>query len=123
MINMLEINSGLRKYEIERKECISVADIVIHTESRRVYCNKIEVQLTTKEYCLLEFLILNKGKVMTYGQIYRNVWGEYEQGIESNSIGAHVCNLRSKLRKTTKSPGFQIRCVREVGYCFEEISK
>lgn len=71
---------------------------------------------------MLILLVLNKGRVMTYEQIYRNVWGDYNQDIESNPIGARVCSLRSKLNEATVAPGFRIRCVREVGYCFEEIN-
>lgn len=122
IVKILEINSNFKKHEIENNPIISVAEIEINTESRSVYCNKKEIQLTTKEYCLLILLVLNKGRVMTYEQIYRNVWGDYNQDIESNSIGARVCSLRSKLNEATVAPGFRIRCVREVGYCFEEIN-
>lgn len=121
MIEILESNTEFEQFELENQGVISVAEIEINTDSRKVYCNKKEIRLTSKEYKLLVFLMLNRGKVMTYGQIYRNVWGEYEQYIESNSIGAHVCNLRSKLKEVSQKSGFQIRCVREVGYCFEEI--
>ena len=34
---------------------------------------------------------------MTYGQIYEQVWGDYMQDIENNTIGYHICNLKEKL--------------------------
>ena len=61
----------------------------------------------------------NKGRVLTYDQIYSKVWGEDSYGDESNAIGCHIRNLREKLYEAEPDAPFTIRCVREVGYCFE----
>ena len=61
----------------------------------------------------------NKGRVLTYDQIYRKVWDEDAFGDESNAIGCHIRNLREKLYEAEPNAPFTIRCVREVGYCFE----
>ncbi len=51
--------------------------------------------------------------------IYRKVWGEDVYGDESNAIGCHIRKLREKLYEAEPDAPFTIRCVREVGYCFE----
>ena len=78
-----------------------------------------EIHLTAKEYRLLWLLVVNKGQVLTYQQIYEKVWGDISSGGESAAIGYHICNLRDKLYAAFPDAPFEIRCVREVGYCFE----
>ena len=75
--------------------------------------------LTAKEYEILALLVANKGRVLTYDQIYQKVWGEEGFGSENNTVGCQVRNLREKLYEAEPDAPFSIRCVREVGYCFE----
>ena len=108
-----------QKYEVDYTPTISFPDLEILPVQRRVYCGKQEVSLTTKEFNLLCYFVANAGRVLTYEQIYQNVWGNYVQDIENNTIGSHVCKLREKLYKACPDRQFKIRCVREVGYCLE----
>ena len=108
-----------QKYEIDYAPAISLPDLEILPDQRKVYCGKQEVSLTTKEFNLLCYFVANAGRVLTYEQIYQNVWGNYVQDIENNTIGSHVCKLREKLYKACPDRKFEIRCVREIGYCFE----
>lgn len=91
----------------------------IYPDRRKVYCSKNDVNLTTKEYDLLCLLVANKGHVLTYGQIYRQVWGEEYVGNVNNAVGCHIRNLRGKLYAAAPDTPFTIRCVREIGYCLE----
>ena len=109
----------ISKYEIDYKPAISLPDLEILPDQRKVYCGKQEVSLTTKEFNLLCYFVANEGRVLTYEQIYQKIWGNYVQDIENNTIGSHVCKLREKLYKACPDRQFEIRCVREVGYCFE----
>lgn len=68
---------------------------------------------------ILTFLVENKGRVLTYNQIYQKVLGEEGFGSENNTVGCQVRNLREKLYEAGSDASFTIRCVREVGYCFE----
>ena len=68
---------------------------------------------------MLYYFAVNEGRVLTYEQIYQKIWGNYVQDIENNTIGSHVCKLREKLYKACPDRKFEIRCVRETGYCFE----
>ena len=61
--------------------------------------------------------------VLTYDQIYRKVWGEEAFGDANNAIACHVHNLREKIGRLLSEGSFVIRCVREVGYCFETDSE
>ena len=125
-----------QKYEVDYTPTTSFPDLEIYPDQRKVYCGKQEVSLTTKEYNLLCYFAANEGRVLTYEQIYQKIWGNYVQDIENkqiyqkiwgnyvqdienNTIGSHVCKLREKLYKAYPDRQFEIRCVREVGYCFE----
>lgn len=111
--------SDFQKYEVNGVPRISFTDFEIYPEQRKVYCGKREISLTTKEFNLLYYLAVNEGRVLTYEQIYQKIWGNYVQDIENNTIGSHVCKLREKLYNACIERHFEIRCVREVGYCFE----
>ncbi len=100
---------------------LSLPGLEIYPDKRKVYRNRREINLTTKEYDLLSFLVANKGRVLTYEQIYQKVWDEDALGRETNAIGCHIRRLREKLYEAAPDCPFTIRCVREVGYCFEEI--
>lgn len=120
-----EVIAVLKKYpefikcEMQKESKLSFPGIVIYPERRKVYCNGKEIHLTAKEYRLLWQLAVNKGQVLTYQQIYEKVWGDFSSGGESTAIGYHICNLRDKLYDAFPDAPFEIRCVREVGYCFE----
>ena len=68
--------------------------------------------MTVKEYDLLCLLTANKGRVLTYAQIYDKVWGDLPSGNEKDTVGYHIRNLRRKL----VSSHINIESVREVGY-------
>lgn len=72
-----------------------------------------------------DFLVKKKeeGRVLTYDQIYRKVWEEEAFGNANNAIACHVHNLREKIGRLLPEGCFVIRCVREVGYCFETDSE
>ena len=108
-----------QKYEVNYAPTISFPNLKILPDQRKVYCGKREVSLTTKEFNLLCYLAANEGRVLTYEQIYQKIWGNYVQDIENNTIGSHVCKLREKLYKACPDRKFEIRCVREIVYCFE----
>ena len=97
--------------------------LIIDTGKRKVYYNQQEVLLTTKEYELLYRLALYEGRVLSYRQLYEAVWGEDPMGNEANAVSCHVYGLRRKFREIALSLPYAIRCVREVGFCFEDITE
>ena len=120
-----EVMAVLKRYpEIENLSMpddtvISLFGLEIYPDQRKIYQDRQEIHLTVKEYDLLYLLVLNKGRVLTYRQIYQKVWGEEPFGNESNAVGCHIRNLREKLFRASPDTPFNIRCVREVGYCLE----
>ena len=109
--------SSIQQYDISSG--LSLQNLEILPDQRKVYCGKQEISLTTKEFNLLYYFAVNEGRGLTYEQIYQKIWGNYVQDIENNTIGSHVCKLREKLYKACPDRKFEIRCVRETGYCFE----
>lgn len=71
-------------------------DLKLDTTSQRVTRGKTSVYLTKKEFALLEYLIRNKGTVMSRGAITEHVWDMSIDPI-SNTIEMHILNLRKKL--------------------------
>lgn len=63
-------------------------------------------------------MMINKGLVLTYEQIYKKLWDETEAGDIKNTVGCHVRSLRRKLIKAIPNSTFDIQSVRAVGYRF-----
>lgn len=108
---------------LKHEPVLSLPGLEIDSAHRKVYCDKLEINLTAKEYNLLCLFVANKGRVLTYDQIYRKVWEEEAFGNANNAIACHVHNLREKIGRLLPEGCFVIRCVREVGYCFETDSE
>ena len=120
-----EIMSALKRYPnfdsiyLNEETVISLPGLTIYPEQRKIYRDRQEIHLTTKEYEILCLLVANRGQILTYAQIYEKVWGAISSGSENKAIRYHIYRLREKLYEVTTDEPFSIRCVREVGYCFE----
>jgi len=78
-----------------------------------------ELKLTATEYKLLEYLILNKGKVLTRSMLLENVWDIDGDYIDENTLSVHVRRLRQKIGDDPKNPEYIIT-VFGIGYTFGE---
>ena len=107
---------AFEKLEISYEPTLSLSGLEINLSRRRVINNGQEIELTVKEYDILCLLAANKGRVLTYEQIYDKVWGEISAGNEKDTVGFHIRNLRKKLCDTNSH--FSIDSVREIGYRF-----
>lgn len=89
----------------------------LNTDVKGLILDGKEISLTKKEYELLEFLIRNKGIVVSREQIFDNVWG-----INSNSqmrmVDIQISHLRGKIEQDTKNPQI-IKTVHGFGYILE----
>lgn len=119
VIAVLERHPSVESLQLKDETAVSLPGFEVYPDSRKVYRDRREINLTTKEYELLYLLVVNKGRVLTYEQIYQSVWGEEALGNENNAVKCHIRNLRKKLYKAVPEALFTIRCVREVGYCLE----
>ncbi len=91
-------------------------DINIDYQKHEVYKGKEKIELTLKEFELLEILIKNKGKVMTRDFLLDKIWG-YEYVGETRTVDVHVRHLRQKIEDNDKNPIY-IQTIRGIGYKF-----
>lgn len=119
VVDILKQHSNFEIQQLNAETRVSIPGLEIYPDRRKIYRERREIDLTTKEYALLYLLVMNKGHVLTYRQIYQNVWGEKVIGNEHNAVKCHIRNLRDKLYAAIPDAPFAIRCVRRVGYCLE----
>ena len=95
----------------------SCADLTVDSARHRVTRGETEITLTAREYALLEYLIRNKGLVLSRDQIETNLWsGDYIVG--SNVVDVYIRMLRKKI-DADYSPKL-IQTVRGYGYVLKE---
>jgi len=103
-----------RQSKLDSNNVIKIEDLVIDMNSYEVAVKGKIIYLTYKEYELLKFLLLNRGKVFTRDILLDKVWG-YDNYAGTRTVDIHIQRLRTKLGG--KSSDF-IQTVRNVGYCF-----
>ena len=103
----------------ERKpsSILEYMELSMNLETHRVFLNLKEVQLTPKEFAILELLWKNKGNVFSTEHIYDSLWSEEEAYDINNVVMVHIRNLRSKIEPDIKNPQY-IKTVWGVGYKF-----
>lgn len=119
MMEIVKRHPDLKRYELCMESSLQLPGLEIYLDRRKIYRDRREISLTVEEFDILCYLAANRGKVMTYAQIYQQIWGDYVQDIENNTIGYRICSLKEKLFAASPCSSFNIRCVRNVGYCFE----
>ncbi|HAX93656.1 MAG TPA: DNA-binding response regulator [Bacteroidales bacterium] len=103
-----------RKFSMVSQD-ITLGEFIMQVQARKLICNGKEVDLTKKEYDLLQYLVLNHDKVLTRQQLYEHIWGNLlDDQYDSNFIDVHIKNLRRKLNIHAPSPWLET--VRGVGY-------
>ncbi len=106
-----------RAAPISHPEVLRFSDIALDTGTRRAYRGAVAIDLTAKEYQLLELFMRNPRQVLTRDVIYDRVWG-YNFGGASNIIEVYVRYLR---KKTEVQGGSRlIHTVRGMGYVLRE---
>lgn len=111
------VRSLLRRSSAEKTTILRCGDLSLDTVTHRAYRNEKEIELTTKEYSLLEFLLRNKDRVLSRSVITQHVWS-YSFDTESNIIDVYVKRLRKKIHDE-EEPRL-IRSVRGVGYTMRD---
>jgi heavy metal response regulator len=111
------VRSLLRRSGAEKSTTLACADLTLDTVTHRAYRAAREIELTTKEYSLLEYLMRNKDRVLSRSLITQHVWS-YSFDTESNIIDVYVKRLRKKLGDENDQK--LIRSVRGVGYIMRE---
>ncbi len=103
-----------RKFNIVSQD-IRLGDFLMQVQARKISHGGREVELTKKEFSLLHYLALNRGRVLTRHQLYEHIWGNIlDDQYDSNFIDVHVKNLRKKLGALADTSWLET--VRGVGY-------
>jgi DNA-binding response OmpR family regulator len=103
-----------RKFKLSVQD-MNVGDFTLELQSRRVSFKGSEVLLTKKEFDLIQYLIINKNKVLTRYQLYEHIWGNIlDDQYDSNFIDVHIKNIRKKLNEYAPTPWLET--VRGTGY-------
>jgi len=114
----LRIKAILRRCETEQapvSPMLTLGGITIDTERHRVISSSEEIDLTSTEFKLLQYLAERRGRVISRDQLLQDVWSYHEVG-DTRTVDTHITRLRSKLG----APGEQIKTVRGFGYKIEE---
>jgi len=114
---LARVRSLLRRGTLEKSTMLSVADLELDTVSHKARRGGLTIDLTAKEYALLEFFLRNKERVLSRTIISEHIWA-YNFDTGTNLIDVYVNHLRSKI-----DSGFGIKLihtVRGVGYVLRE---
>ncbi|MCL2617335.1 MAG: response regulator transcription factor [Defluviitaleaceae bacterium] len=112
------LRRSVRKVEPAQKaNTLKVRELELDNESRRACIGDTEVNLTAKEFDLLELLMENKGKVYSRETLLNTVWG-YDYPGDARTVDVHIRRLREKIETNPSDPRY-IHTKWGVGYYFQ----
>jgi DNA-binding response OmpR family regulator len=114
---LARIRAHLRRTQESDEEVLQFEDLSLNRRTREVYRGQRSIELTAKEFDLLQYLMSHPRQVFTRDQIIENVWG-YDFLGDSNIIEVYVRYLRLKLEE--KNEQRLIHTARGVGYSLRE---
>lgn len=109
------IHAVVRRSSGDRQNLLCVGSIKLDRLAREVTCNESTVELTTREFNLLEYLMRSPGRVFTRTQILEHVWG-YDFNPNTNVVDVCIQRIRKKIDPVDGASW--IESVRGVGYRF-----
>lgn len=104
----------LRRPAESLSETLQVADLTLNTVTKEVSRSGQPIQLSAKEYALLEYLLRNEYKVLSKNNIMTHVW-DFDADILPNTVEVFIAYLRAKVDKPFQGPSL-IQTVRGFGY-------
>ena len=110
------VKAILRRVNRANHDHLTYKDISINTKKRTVKVDGEKIDLTYKEFEMLNLFMNNLGNVITRDDFLLKIWGYDYQG-ETRTVDVHIASLRNKL----KDSGKYITTVRNLGYKFGEI--
>ena len=125
--NILEVKARIKAImrragsdheEKEKAKSIQVGDLRMDCEGRRVFIAGKEINLTAKEFDVLELLVFNPNKVYSRENLLNIVWG-YEYPGDARTVDVHIRRLREKIEKNPGEPLY-IHTKWGVGYYFQD---
>ncbi len=115
---MARIRAMLRR-KGNKNPILEVGAVRLDTVKRSVFVGGEQIHLTAKEFSILEFLLHNKGSVVSRFNLAEHIWGEeFDPFSMSNYVDVHIKNLRKKLTAREDKP--VIRTIRGIGFIIDE---
>jgi DNA-binding response OmpR family regulator len=114
---LVRVKALFRRGGADPSDTLRVGDLEINRASQEVRRAGKKIELTSKEYSLLEYLSANAGRVLSRTMIIEHVWDESFQGL-TNIVDVYVRHLRSKVDDDATKK--LIRTVRGVGYSISD---
>ena len=114
---LVRVKALLRRGAVSRANTLRVADLEIDRLTQQVRRGGQRIDLTGKEYALLEYLMTNAGRVLSRTMIIEHVWDQSFDGA-TNIVDVYVRHLRNKIDEPFERK--LIRTVRGVGYAIGE---
>jgi DNA-binding response OmpR family regulator len=113
---LARVRSLLRRKAVNAHS-LKVSDLTIDPVKHEVFRGEQKIDLTWKEFALLEYLVRNKDRILSRTRIFEHIWG-YDAEATSNIVDVYVSYLRDKVDKSYTSK--LIHTVRGVGYTLKE---
>ncbi len=107
------IRSLLRRQNVEKSNILKLDNLELDTISHTAKRGEKKIELTAREYELLDFLLRNKNRVLNRSVIAQHVW-EYNFDVESNIVDVYINRLRNKIDDGTANK--LIHSIKGVGY-------
>jgi len=98
---------------------LQAANLILEVDGHWVFRDKSKIELTPKEYTLLEFFMRHQGQIITRTMISEKIW-DYHFDTSTNVVDVHVSHLRNKIDKDFEPK--LLHTVKGVGYVFEDRS-
>jgi DNA-binding response OmpR family regulator len=115
---LARLRALLRRSQAPAELVLRCEDLEMDLVARRVVRGGKEIELSQREYALLEYLLRNKNSVVTREMLARDVWKE-PAGVMTNAIEVCINSVRKKIESAETRP--LIRTVRGVGYAVGEV--
>jgi two-component system OmpR family response regulator len=93
---LARLRALIRRAASETQSRLQIGEVAIDTAARTVASGGTEVTLTAREYALVEYLALHRGKLVTRAELYEHLFDENDTSL-SNLLEVHVSNVRKKL--------------------------
>lgn len=119
LLARVEILGRRNRNQSETVTLLTADDLAMDVLARKVTRKGVTIELQTREFRLLEYLMRHKGQVITRTMLLENVW-DYHFDPQTNVIDVHISRLRSKINAGHKAQ--LIRTVRGAGYIIEDPS-
>lgn len=122
--NILEVKARIKaimrrlsKPESDKSQYLEVGDMRLDCDGRRVYIDNNEINLTAKEFEVLELLVMNPNKVYSRENLLKLVWGADYPG-DVRTVDVHIRRLREKIEKKPSDPKY-VHTKWGVGYYYK----